>query len=70
MSTYFQVMDQGISIKNDRFAEAIESLAKERKADFTSFFLLFDMTDQEIAEVLHSFRSTIVPEKRRILSWN
>ena len=56
-STYFQVMDQSISIKNDRLAEAIESLAKEKQQIF------FDMTDQEIAEVLHSFRSTVQRKK-------
>ena len=61
-STYFQVMDQSISIKNDRLAEAIESLAKEKQQIILlSYF--FDMTDQEIAEVLHSFRSTVQRKK-------
>lgn len=61
-STYFQVMDQSISIKDDRLAEAIESLAKEKQQIILlSYF--FDMTDQEIAEVLHSFRSTVQRKK-------
>ena len=58
-STYFH---QSISIKDDRLAEAIESLAKEKQQIILlSYF--FDMTDQEIAEVLHSFRSTVQRKK-------
>lgn len=61
-STYFEVMDQTVAIKNDKLAEAIESLAKEKQQIILlSYF--FDMTDREIAEVLDSFRSTIQRKK-------
>ena len=61
-STYFEVMDQVVAIKNDKLAEAIESLAKEKQQIILlSYF--FHMTDREIAEVLDSFRSTIQRKK-------
>lgn len=61
-STYFQVMNQKVAIKNDRLAEAIESLTEEKQhIILLSYF--FDMTDREIAEKLHSFRSTVQRKK-------
>lgn len=60
--TYFEVMNQMVMIRNDKLAEAIESLAEEkRKIVLLSYF--FDMTDREIAEVLDSFRSTVQRKK-------
>lgn len=60
--TYFDVMDQKIAIKNDRLAEAMESLTKEKQSIILlSYF--FEMTDQEIAEVINSFRSTVQRKK-------
>lgn len=61
-STYFEVMNRIIVIKDDRLAQAIESLAKEKQyIILLSYF--FDMTDREIAEALNSFRSTIQRKK-------
>ena len=61
-STYFEVMNQRVAIKSDKLAEAIKSLAKEkRQIILLSYF--FDMTDREIAEALDSFRSTVQRKK-------
>lgn len=61
-STYFEVMNQMVAIKNNKLAEAIESLAEEKQQIILlSYF--FDMTDREIAEALDSFRSTVQRKK-------
>ena len=61
-NTYFEVMDRIIAIKDDRLAQAIESLAEEKQhIILLSYF--FDMTDREIAETLNSFRSTVQRKK-------
>ena len=63
-STYFNVMNRKVAIKNDKLAEAIESLTEEKQSIILlSYF--FDLTDREIAEMLHSFRSTIQRKKVR-----
>lgn len=60
--TYFEVMDQMVTVKNDKLAEAIESLAEE-KQQIVLLSYFFDMTDREIAEVLDLFRSTVQRKK-------
>lgn len=60
--TYFEVMDQMVTVKNDKLAEAIESLAEE-KQQIVLLSYFFDMTDREIAEALDLFRSTVQRKK-------
>lgn len=61
-NTCFEVMNQMVAIKNNKLAEAIESLAEEKQQIILlSYF--FDMTDREIAETLDSFRSTVQRKK-------
>lgn len=60
--TYFEVMNQMVTVKNDKLAEAIESLAEE-KQQIVLLSYFFDMTDREIAEVLDLFRSTVQRKK-------
>lgn len=60
--TYFEVMNQMVTVKNDKLAEAIESLAEE-KQQIVLLSYFFDMTDREIAEALDLFRSTVQRKK-------
>jgi len=57
-STYFDVLDYQIAVKDGRLAEALAALpSKKRDVILLSYFL--DMTDTEIAEKLEVVGSTI-----------
>ena len=57
-STYFDVLDYQIAVKDGRLAEALAALpSKKRDVILLSYFL--DMTDTEIAEKLEGVGSTI-----------
>ena len=57
-STFFDVLDYRIAVKDDRLAEALATLpSKKRDVVLLSYFL--DMTDTEIAEKLNVVGSTI-----------
>lgn len=57
-STYFDVLEYRVAVKDDRLAEALAALpSKKRDVILLSFFL--DMTDTEIAEKLKVVGSTI-----------
>lgn len=57
-STYFDVLEYRVAVKDDRLAEALEALpSKKRDVILLSYFL--DMTDTEIAEKLKVVGSTI-----------
>ena len=57
-STYFDVLDYQIAVKDVRLAEALAALpSKKRDVILLSYFL--DMTDTEIAEKLEVVGSTI-----------
>lgn len=57
-STYFDVLEYRVPVKDDRLAEALAALpSKKRDVILLSYFL--DMTDTEIAEKLKVVGSTI-----------
>ncbi len=57
-STFFDVLDYRIAVKDDRLAEALAALpSKKRDVVLLSYFL--DITDTEIAEKLNVVGSTI-----------
>ena len=57
-STYFDVLEYRVAVKDDRLAEALAALpSKKRDVILLSYFL--DMTDTEIAEKLKVVGSTI-----------
>lgn len=57
-STFFDVLEYRVAVKDDRLAEALEALpSKKRDVILLSYFL--DMTDTEIAEKLKVVGSTI-----------
>ncbi len=57
-STFFDVLDYRIAVKDDRLAKALAALpSKKRDVVLLSYFL--DMTDKEIAEKLNVVGATI-----------
>lgn len=57
-STYFDVLDYRVAVKDERLAEALAALpSKKRDVILLSFFL--DMSDVEIAEQLKVVAATI-----------
>ena len=57
-STYFDVLEYRVAVKDDQLAEALAALpSKKRDVILLSYFL--DMTDTEIAEKLKVVGSTI-----------
>ncbi len=64
-SSHFVVQGFDISIKNDQLAEALKTLSTDRREIVLLAYFL-DMTDPEIAELLHIVRQTV--QYRRVKS--
>ena len=54
----FHVLGYPVRIENDALAEALDSLESEKR-DILLLYFFFEMTDNEIAEVLHMVRSSV-----------
>lgn len=64
-STYFDVLDYRIAIKDDRLAEALADLPGEKR-DILLLSYFLDMNDREIAEALNMVQRTV--QRRRTSS--
>lgn len=64
-STYFDVLDYRIAIKDDRLAKALADLPGEKR-DILLLSYFLDMNDREIAEALNMVQRTV--QRRRTSS--
>ena len=64
-STYFDVLDYRIAIKDDRLAKALADLPEEKR-DILLLSYFLDMNDREIAEALNMVQRTV--QRRRTSS--